>query len=599
VTDPLPSNDALLAFSQDIPWNEIEKQKRRFNTRLKELSASHVDDSLPLAALAEAAGVPLSLHYEESTHGNIILAEVGDRKHMMASFVSPRYWKNPSLLANLVPYNLNPAVNHSNLHETETPVTHMPALGAELELGLYYPDGTTPTEEAVAQFIDVYRHHAQQIGITPMVDREACQYQIEVHIAPGVGYHRTRQALDGILRCLVEASKVTGLYTAIMSAYPIATDFRLAESPKVQTAVDVMVEINGQFGEYIQRASDVKAQYHITPEANIVQVFRLQGCHIHLDIAGRSEALGLLTYYTMLRSASALVNKAVLKGGPFVNGTCDAERTCVREHLRSTTVTGRMIEIPVSPHFHPDGLERYGALLRLERANAPVRAHLYDDGLGSPIAVMHNPLGRLRPDLGSTKRICTVESTGLPVNISASRQAAVLADFEYTNVLIEQYFRQHGLDLAPMRDDPTLWAIAGPLDIPSYQAHQETSDRVGSEMVVQTAAGTSMTLSEFYEMKRLYLHQHLIDVADVTPRDIDEVYMSLHRMLTPPSGRIAQSIEEYITSPTCRSTGNWGALLRDAFIEEGGIPGEHDPDAVLRVANRVHEALVVRYPPQP
>jgi hypothetical protein len=77
------------------------------------------------------------------------------------------------------------------------------------------------------------------------------------------------------------------------------------------------------------------------------------------------------------------------------------------------------------------------------------------------------------------------------------------------------------------------------------------------------------------------------------------VYMSLHRMLTPPSGRIAQSIEEYITSPTCRSTGNWGALLRDAFIEEGGIPGEHDPDAVLRVANRVHEALVVRYPPQP
>jgi hypothetical protein len=73
------------------------------------------------------------------------------------------------------------------------------------------------------------------------------------------------------------------------------------------------------------------------------------------------------------------------------------------------------------------------------------------------------------------------------------------------------------------------------------------------------------------------------------------VYMSMHRMLVPPSGRIAQTPEEYIADPTRRSTGNWGRILRNAFIAEGGTPGEHNPEAVLRVTNRVHEALVKRY----
>ena len=437
--------------------------------------------------------------------------------------------------------------------------------------------------------------NAHRLGITPQVDREACRYQVEVHIAPGIGYHRMRKSLDGIMSSLIVSSEATNLNTAIFSAYPILSDFALTPDPKVDTAVAVMQEVNSQFPEYVQRLTDTKARYQISSNANFVETFRIQGCHIHLDIAGRSEALGLFAFYTMLRSASAIANKAVLKGGPFVNGTCDAELLCTREHLRRTTVTGRYIEMPVSPHLIDIGLQQYGSLILSERANATARALLYDEGLGQPVSVMHNPIGRIRPDLGGSRRICTLESTGLPVNISASRQAAILSDFEFTQVLIENYFRQSGCDLEPLYNDKQLWSILGPLDTSTYIAQQDLSDHVGTDMTLTTATGEEMTLAEFYEMKRLYMHQNLVDIIPIPPREIDDVYMSLGRMLNPPSKRVANTVEEYIYDPACRSTGNWGKILRDTFVDEGGTVGSHDPDAVLRVANRVHRALVKRY----
>jgi hypothetical protein len=357
----------------------------------------------------------------------------------------------------------------------------------------------------------------------------------------------------------------------------------------------VMVDINSQFPEYGERQRVAKERYHIPQSANVVELFRIQGCHIHLDIAGRSEALGLFTFFTMLKSATALANAAVLKGSPFVNGTCDPEYICTREYLRQTTVTGRYLPMPLSPHFQAGDLQRYGDLIHNERANSTARALLCEGGLGTDVSAMHNPIGRLRPDLGASKRICTVESTGMPVNISASRQAAVLADFEYTHVLIENYYRQHGTNLEPMMNDRVLWALVGPLSYENFMAQHELSDREGTDIMLETATGQSFTLSEFYEMKRKYMHRYLVDVAGISPREIDDVYMSLTRMLEPPSGRVAETVEQYIFDPTCRSTGNWGKILRNAFIEEGGVPGSHNPEAVLRVSNRVHASLVKRY----
>lgn len=592
---PLPSNDELEAFSTAVPWSTVEDQKRHFNQKLKELADKTEDDSLPLEDFAKSTGFPITTYHDSHETGNSILGNINDQPYLLASFVSKRYRKKQPLLRSITPYNFNPSVNHTNLHETDNPTTKLRSLGAELELGLYHQDGSPPTEEQMQGFIRTYRAYAHRFGITPQVDREACMYQVEVHIAPSIGYHRMRQSLDNILQSLVLSGQTNDLYTAIFSSYPILSDFALTPDPKVQTAVDVMQEVNNAFPHYLESLSEAHKRYSMNPESNFVETFRMQGCHVHLDIAGRSEALGLFTFYTMLHSATLIANKAILKGGPFVNGTCDAELLCTREYLRRTTVTGRYLNIPVTPHLTDDGLKNYTHLLQSNRANAAARALLYDDSLDSPVSVMHNPIGRVRPDLGGSKRICTIESTGLPVNVSASRQAAVLTDLEFTHVLVENYFREHGTNLEPMHDDPTLLAIIGPLDQATYQSLQNHSDRHGTDIVLKTAAGTKMALHEFYEMKRNYMHKHLIDISEVTPRDIDDVYMSLQRMLNPPSGRVAETPEQYIYDSARRSTGNWGEILRNAFIEEGGTPGDHNPDAVLRVTNRVHRALEKRY----
>lgn len=595
MSDSLPTNEVVEAYSTAVAWEDIEHQKRRFNDKLKQLADESDDDELPLETLAEATGIPISTLYPDSAKGNVLLGHINGKQYMLGSFVSKRYRYGKTLLQSIIPYNFNPSVNHTNLSESHNPITEMRALGAELELGLYHPDGTVPTEEQVAAFSDHYRHSAKMLGITPTVDREACMYQVEVHVAPGIGYHRTRMSVEGIMKSLVAASKATGLYTAMMSAYPIETEFELTDHPKVHTAVDVMCEINERFPEYEQRMEDARQRYHMRDDANVVQIFRLQGCHIHLDIAGRSEALGLLTFYTMLRSATAIANAALLKGGPFVNGTCDPDYTCVREYLRRTTITGHYVELPVTPHLSDNGFDQYGWLLQSERANAPARALLGAIKDGELISAMHNPIGRVRPDLGMSKRICTIESTGMPVNISASRQAAVLSDFEFTHVLIENYFRKYGMNLQPLMDNEELLAIVGPLSTANFDQQQDNSDRHGIDIDIETATGSKMSLPEFYEMKRKYMHRHLIDVPNIQSSDIDDVYMSINRMIDPPSGRVASTPEEYIADPTRRSTGNWGKILRNAFIEEGGTVGEFNPEAVLRVTNRVHEALLKRY----
>jgi hypothetical protein len=124
---------------------------------------------------------------------------------------------------------------------------------------------------------------------------------------------------------------------------------------------------------------------------------------------------------------------------------------------------------------------------------------------------------------------------------------------------------------------------------------QDLSDRQCTDITLTTATGSQTSLVEFYERKRVYMHKHLVDVVDIAPRDIDDVYTSLARMLAPPSGHIAQTVEQYVNDPKLRSTGNWGQILRNSFIEEGGVPGTHNPDAVLRVVNRIHDALHARY----
>jgi hypothetical protein len=594
----LPSNDTLIAFSENIPWQEIERKKRLFNRALAALAQEKRESGSLLEYFSNAIDAPVTLFDPESadSQGNVLLAEHNGHHFVLGSFVSERYRSGHSYIESIIPYNLNPSVNHTNIHETEDSTTRMRVLGAEIELGLVHRDGRSPSEEEMQEYMRRYYDHALRIGIYPKLDREACQYQVEAHIAPSIGYHKTRAALNGILTALAAASDDTGMVTAIMSCYPTLSDFKMTDHPKVETAVDLMLETNGLFPQYAQRLAETQARYHVDPaNSHFVNMFRIQGCHIHIDLAGRSESLGLLTFHTILKSASALANAAVLKGGPFVNGTCDAELLCAREYVRGSTVTGRYLHLPTSPHLSPDGLRKYAALLSKERANAVGRAMLYDDSLGEPVSVMHNPVGRIRPDLMTVKRVCTVESTGMPANVSASRMAAVLTDFEFSHTVIESYFRKYGCDLEPMYNDRTLWEILGPLDQDTFMQMHDRSDREGTDMTIVTAAGTEMSLAEFYERKRRYMHRALVDINEIMPRDIDEVYTSLCRMLEPPSGQQAQTIRQYINDPKLRSTGNWGRILRDAFVEAGGVPGQHNPEAVQQVVNAVHQAVRDRY----
>ncbi|MBZ0278643.1 MAG: hypothetical protein K8I60_21020, partial [Anaerolineae bacterium] len=321
---PLPTNQKLLEISQAIPWQTIEQQKRRFNQAVKSLATDSAQKTMPLDALSEAVGAPVTAYYDDAPpeSANIFLGEVNGQRHVLGSAVSGRYRGDKTLPKSIVPYNFNHSVNHTNLGETDDPSIKVRSMGAEIELGLVLRDGASPTEAQMQEYMRIYKTHAQRLGISPHVDREACQYQIEVHVAPVVGYAKTRTALQNILTALALTSEETGLLTALLPAYPTESDFKLSEDLKVQTAVDLMLEVNGYFPEYARRLAEAQSRYHIPPEnCNHVQMFRNHGCHIHLDLAGRSEALGLLTFYTMLRSATAIANGAVLKGSPFVNGT--------------------------------------------------------------------------------------------------------------------------------------------------------------------------------------------------------------------------------------------------------------------------------------
>lgn len=599
---PLPTNEALVAYSQSLPWDTVESYRERFIAAIRRLVVEGHNGPPPLDLLSDALGTPVRIYYPDhrAEQAQVYLAEHGGVECMLGSVVSQRYRGGRSLLDSIVPYNLNPAVHHQNIDETHDQQRGMRPLGAEVELGLVHTQGESPSEDEMQQFIRLYYDQAQGLGIYPRLDREACVYQIEAHVAPSLSYAQTREALSGMMTALAAACEETGLRMAPMSCYPTLSDFKISDDPKIQSAVDLMLDVNSQVPEYAQRLDEVRQRYHMPSDSHHVEVFRIQGVHIHLDLAGRSEALGLLTFYTMLHSATAVANMAVLKGGPFVNGTCDAERLCVREYIRQSSITGRYVDSPLSPHLRPGDMDKFAGLLATERVNSTARALLYnDDTPGFPVAAMHNPIGRLRPDLATGKRICTLESTGMPANPSVSRIAAVLTDFAFSHMMIENYFRQYGCDLEPMYADQDMWAVLGPLDRASFESMQSRSDLEGSDLVLTTAAGTQMPLAEFYERKRLYAHKALADTMGITPRDIDDVYTSLNRMLAPPSGNTAQTVAQYISDPKLRSTGNWGQILRNAFVEAGGTPGSHNPDAVLAVVNQLHEAIKSRYQLEP
>jgi len=75
---------------------------------------------------------------------------------------------------------------------------------------------------------------------------------------------------------------------------------------------------------------------------------------------------------------------------------------------------------------------------------------------------------------------------------------------------------------------------------------------------------------------------------------VDGLYDHIYHFLVAPNGP-ATTIDDYINHPTRRGTGNWGHILRNAFIEAGGTPGTKAPQTVQRVVDELHRAMVKRY----
>jgi len=126
---PLPSNETLLEYSQAVPWQDMERRKRRFNQVIESIATDPHDEPLPLEEISDAVGLPVTAYYD-SDHdlgANVFLAHVDGHSYVLGSAVSPRYRAGKTLAQSVVPYNLNPSVNHTNLHETDEPTTRMRA----------------------------------------------------------------------------------------------------------------------------------------------------------------------------------------------------------------------------------------------------------------------------------------------------------------------------------------------------------------------------------------------------------------------------------------------------------------------------------------
>lgn len=588
----LPDNSTLRDFARDVPWQTVEESHEQFQKYLNSVRTkrgSHTQSTKVLWHLAEA-------YYqddEDAPDGNVLLSHGTKRPFVLANILGKRFQQS-AWIDYVKPYNLNPSVTHENIHEAGGPLRLRP-VGTELEIGMVRRDGLEPTQEDIDQFHHSYVEHALRLDACLDVSPELCIYMAEVTLNPVYSYAKALRNTELNLAALTHAAHEAQLLLAVTSVYPSESDFATSHSDKVETVAMFLNDVNESRVGQCELLDNVRRRYHMSRgRVRTANVLRFQGYHMHVDIAGRSEALGMVSYMMNLGSASAIANGALLRGGPFMDGTCDPELLCTRETVRAISITGHYVGVPLSPHLLSDGMEKHGSLLRDNLANGTARALLYGVEDGLPYSGMHNMLGRVRPDLGTESRVCTLESTGMSSNACAERLAAVAIDFQMSQLVIEHYFRKHGTDLEPMVADREFLEIFGPLDRATFHEMLHEADRLCTDMQLRTATGTTMSLVDFYEKKRRLLKRILAGVNVIDTRDIDSLYDRIYHFVAAPNGPAA-TIDDFINHPTRRGIGNWGLILRNAYIEAGGTVGAKNPEAVHAVIGELHQALLKRY----
>jgi hypothetical protein len=588
----LPDNDTLRTFAKEANWQAVDETRAQFRdyiNSIREKRGSHPVSGSLIKHISQS----FFEDGDDVPDGNVLLSKAGHRPVVLSALLGKRFRQGP-WLDYIKPYNLNPSVYHENIHEAGGPLRLRP-VGVELEVGMAQMDGSEPTQPQLDSFHAAYVQHALRLGGNIDLSPELCIYQSELVLPPAYGYNKVLHTLEQNIAALASATREAQLLLTILPTYPFESDFATSRSEKVEMIAIFLNEINESRPRQRQILDDLRQRFHVTHhDARPANLLRFQGYHMHVDLAGRSEVLGMLSYAMNLGSATAAANAGLLKGGPFMDGTCDPDLLCTREYVRNISITGHYVGLPLSPHLQPEGMARHGRLLRENLANGTARAMLYGVEDDLPYSGMHNMLGRIRPDLGNSGRVCTLESTGMPSNPSAERLAAVATDFQYSQLAIEHYFRQYGTNLIPLVSDKEWLDIFGPLDRQSFMAMVQESDLHCTDMQLRTATGATYTLVEFYEKKRRFLKRVLSPLNVIDTRDIDGLYDRIYHFLVSPNGA-AETIDDYINHQTRRGTGNWGRILRNAYLAVGGTPGTKDPDGVYRVMVQLNEALMVRY----
>lgn len=588
----LPDNAALRAFAHDVSWQTVDDTREQFQEYINSIRSkrgSHPASTNMIRHLSRA----FYEGDENAPDGNVLLSTGKERPFVLATILGRRFQQGP-WLDYVKPYNLNPAVIHENIHEAGGPLKLRP-VGAELEVGMVRVDGAEPTQTDLDNFHKAYVAHALRLGACLDLSPELCIYQAELVLPPVHSYSKSLRNLELNIAALAHAARESDILLSIVSVYPVETDFATSHSDKVETVAIFLNDINERRARQCKFLDDMRRRYRISRgQARTANLLRFQGYHMHVDLAGRSEALGMISYTLNLGSASAIANAALLKGGPFMDGACDPELLCIREYVRAISITGHYVGMPLSPHLQPEGMDKLAHLLKANLANGTARALLYGEEDGAPYSGMHNMLGRVRPDLGAPNRVCTLESTGMPSNPSAERLAAVVTDYQYSQLVIEHYFRQYGTDLGPLSADKDFMDVFGPLDRDTFHQMVHESDLHCTDMELKTATGATYSLVEFYEKKRRLLKRILGGLNVIDTRDIDGLYDRIYHFVAAPNGA-AETIDDFLNHPTRRGTGNWGKILLNAFIAVGGTVGTKNPDAVLKVVEELHEALVRRY----
>lgn len=588
----LPTNAVMRAYANEVAWGLIEEVRVQFQeylSSIRDKRGSHPVSTAMLKHLTQG-------YFDDgdgAPDGNVLLSRGKSRPVVLGTLLGRRFQQGP-WLDYIRPYNLNPAVNHENLHQAGGQLALRP-VGSELEVGLARADGYEPTESDLDRFHQAYFGHAARLGSALDLAPELCVYQSELVMPPVFGYAKSLRTLETNISALTHATHEAGMLLSIVSVYPYETDFATSHTNKVETVAIFLNDVNESRPNQCRILEGLRERYKVRRgEGRTANLLRFQGYHLHVDLAGRSEALGLVSYMLNLGSASAVANAALLKGGPFVDGVCDPDLLCAREYVRSISITGHYVGVPLTPHLLESGMDRHAHLLRANLANGTARALLYGEEDDAPYSGMHNMLGRVRPDLGASSRVCTLESTGMPANPSAERLAAVANDFQLSQLAIEHYFRRFGSDLEGYTSDKEFWEIFGPLDREVFHEMIRASDHLCTDLTVVTAAGTKLSLVDFYEKKRRVLKRILGGLNVIDTRDIDTLYDYIYHFLAAPNGG-AETIDDYINHPTRRGTGNWGRILKNAFIAKGGTPGEKQPEIVTAVMTDLHHAMVRRY----